>query len=144
MPQGDWNDLSIFWLVLKHNLVENDWVEADDGYIGDDPEYVRCPGNAQYMEDKHWTSKRSKLRRRGETVNHRLKTFKVLQDRFCHDINKHSMWFRACAVFAQLSFDVGSKKLLEVPNCDQEWMDPMRAPFPDEDKEYKSSTSTVN
>jgi hypothetical protein len=71
------------------------------------------------MEDQQWHKKRSVVRNRGETANHRLKTFKVLQDTFRHDIETHSMCFRACAVLAQLSFEVGSKKLFNVPNYDQ-------------------------
>ena len=48
-----------------------------------------------------------------------------------HDIEKHSMCFRACAVFVQLSFEVGSKKLFDVTNYDQAWMDPTRVPLPE-------------
>ena len=40
------------------------------------------------------------------------------------------MCFRACAVFVQLSFEVGSKALFDVPNYDQACMDPGRVPLP--------------
>lgn len=59
-------------------------------------------------------------------ANHCLKTFKVLQGTFHHDIEKHSMCFRACAVLAQLSFEVGSKRLFEV---NYEQVDPTRVPL---------------
>jgi hypothetical protein len=87
------------------------------------------------MEDQQWHNTRSIVRNRGETANHRLKTFKVLQETFRHDIEKHSMCFRACAVLAQLSFEVGSKKLFDVP-YNQEMMDPRAAPLPEPDGEY--------
>ncbi len=106
-------------------------MEADDGYKGEDPLFTKCPGGARYMEDTHWHMKRNKVRNRGETLNHRLKSFKVLGGKFRHDIEKHGMCFRACAVLVQLSFEVGSKKLFPVDNYDQSWMDASRAPFPD-------------
>jgi hypothetical protein len=83
------------------------------------------------MEDQQWHNTLSIVRNRGETANHRLKTFKVLQETFRHDIEKHSMCFRACAVLAQLSFEVGSKNLFDVPNYNQEVMDPTTVPLPE-------------
>jgi hypothetical protein len=118
-PPGDWPDVEVFRSTLKLNLEEGERVETDDGYLGEDPCFTKCPGGVRFMEDQQWHKKRSVVRNRGETANHRLKTFKVLQDTFRHDIEKHSMCFRACAVLAQLSFEVGSKKLFNVPNYDQ-------------------------
>lgn len=131
MPPGDWPDVEVFRFALKGDLDENERVETDDGYIGEDPCFTKCPGGIRSMEDERWHAKRSKARNRGETVNHRLKTFGVLGGTFRHDIEKHSMCFRACAVFVQLSFQIGSKKLLSVNNYNQEWMDPSRAPMPE-------------
>ena len=34
-------------------------------------------------------------------------------------------------MLAQLSFEVGSKQLFDVPNYDQELMDPTRVPLPE-------------
>jgi hypothetical protein len=130
-PPGDWPDLEIFRWGLKGLLRDGERVEADDGYKGEDPLFTKVPAGARYMEDTHWNMKRNKVRNRGETLNHRLKTFKVLGGTFRHDIEKHSMCFRACAVLVQLSFEVGSKKLFPVDNYDQSWMDTSRAPFPD-------------
>ena len=80
-----------------------------------------CPDGMHFMEDKWWHSKRSNVWNRGKMVNHRLKTFGVLSGTFRHD--------RACAVFTQLSFQVGSKKPFSVENYDQEWMDEARVPL---------------
>lgn len=132
-PCGDWNDITIFRQGMKYALDENERVEADDGYTGEDPALIKTPGGVRFMEDMWWLKKRSKVRQRGETANHRLKTFKVLCHRFHHDLDKHSMCFRAAAVFTQLSFEVGTKALFEVPNYDQIWMDPTRAPLPEDD-----------
>jgi hypothetical protein len=129
-PAGDWPDVEVFRFGLKKYLEKNERVETDDGYIGEDPCFTKCPAGVRYMEDKHWLSKRSNVRNKGETLNHRLKTFQVLGGCFRHDIEKHSMCFRACAVFVQLSFEVGTKTLFDVPNYDQAWMDPTRVPLP--------------
>ena len=40
---GTWPDISIFRDSLKSFLAPNERVEADDGYIGEAPENVKCP-----------------------------------------------------------------------------------------------------
>jgi hypothetical protein len=45
------------------------------------------------------------------------------------------MCFRACVVLAQLSFEVRSKELFDVP-YNQEMIDPRTAPLPEPDGEY--------
>jgi len=132
-PPGDWPDIEIFRSDLKLRLKENERVETDDGYIGEDPCFTKCPSGTRCLEDERWRNKRNNVRSRGETANHRLKTFRVLSETFRHDVLKHSMCFRACVVLAQLGFEVGSKKLYSVRNYDQAWMDPTRAPLPDDD-----------
>ena len=37
-----------FWHGLKRFLDENEWVEADDGYVGDDPQLIKVPKGTQY------------------------------------------------------------------------------------------------
>jgi hypothetical protein len=55
---GMWNAISIFRDALVSNLEEHERVEADDGYIGEHPQYVQCPagiGNlkaTQYMQQR--------------------------------------------------------------------------------------------
>jgi hypothetical protein len=134
---GDWNDLMIFRDGLKPRLLEEraatgriERVEADDGYTAEDPLVVKAAAGVRYMEDTHWNAKRGKARRRHETVNERIKNFEVLTKRFEHDVEKHSMCFRACAILAQLCFQHGKRSPYEVNNYDQVWMDPSRAPVP--------------
>ena len=96
---GDWNDVKFFCSTLKLCLEENERVEADDGYIGEDPCVTKCPGGVSFMEGKDWHMKQSEVRNQGETVNHWLKMFRVLQETFQHDIKMCTMCFQACAVF---------------------------------------------
>ena len=79
---GDWNDVEIFRSTLKLHLEENERVEADDGYIGEDPCAMKCPGGVRFLEGKAWHMKQSEVRNRGETVNHWTKTFRVLHETF--------------------------------------------------------------
>ncbi len=44
LPCGDWPDVKIFRLAIKHFLDDNERVEADDGYIGEAPSKVKAPG----------------------------------------------------------------------------------------------------
>lgn len=132
-PPGDWNDVTIFRDGLKHLLRKGERVEADDGYKAEDPLLVKAPSGVRFMEDERWHAKRSKVRRRHETINQRIKVFKILTDRFRHDIEKHSMCFRACAVLTQLSFVHGTRRPFSVSNYDQRWANAERCPLPGED-----------
>jgi hypothetical protein len=38
-----WNDIKIFHDALLSMLSPNECVEADDGYVGEAPRYVKCP-----------------------------------------------------------------------------------------------------
>lgn len=129
-PAGDWPDINIFRHGIKHYLLDGECVEADDGYIGEDPRLVRAPKGIRYMEDKWWYNKRGAARRRHETINQRIKVYGVLTNRFRHEYGKHSMCFRACAVLTQLSFDFGKRGPFEVNNYDEGWQDPSRCPLP--------------
>ena len=129
-PCGDWPDINIFRDAIKGHLLPGECVEADDGYKADDPSVVRAPSAPRYMEDTHWRNKRSKVRKRHETVNQRIKQYNVLTHRFRHGLEKHSMCFRACAVLTQLSFDFGKRSPFGVSNYDERWKDPSRAPLP--------------
>ena len=43
---GQWPDIKIFQYSLLSHLGENERVEADDGYyIGEAPQYVKCPAS---------------------------------------------------------------------------------------------------
>ena len=72
--------------------------------MGEDPVFVKASSGIRFMETEPHKNARKIINLRHETVNARIKQFKVLTDRFRHDILKHSSCFRACAVLTQLSF----------------------------------------
>ena len=55
------------------------------------------------MEEPEIKYARGRTRKRHETFNGRLKQFKILSDRFRHEIEQHSSCFRACCVLTELS-----------------------------------------
>jgi hypothetical protein len=105
-PCGDWPDIEIFRSAIVHFLEDGERVEADDGYIGEAPKYVKCPNSFTNPDDKKKMQQR--VRSRHETVNKRLKQWGCLKDRFRHDVaHKHSSCFRAVAVLTQLAIEFG-------------------------------------
>jgi hypothetical protein len=109
-PCGDWNDLKIFKWGLMHMLDPNECVEANAGYSGEDPIHVHSAArvNLHNMRNKQIRKMRDRVRARHETVNNRLKYFKVLSEQFHHDdLGLHSICFYACAVLTQIAFENG-------------------------------------
>lgn len=104
-PPGDWPDIEIFRHAMKQALDKNERVEADDGYKGEDPEFIKTPSGIVHDEEK--LALRSRVRSRHETVNKRLKQFECLSSEFRHDILFHGKCFRAVAVLTQLSIEHG-------------------------------------
>ncbi|KAL7568137.1 hypothetical protein ACA910_019530 [Epithemia clementina (nom. ined.)] len=51
-PPGNWNDLTCFRKYLKPKLEPGERVEADDGYLGEDPGTIVAPGGIRFMETK--------------------------------------------------------------------------------------------
>ena len=102
---GLWPDIKIFRDALISELDEGERVEADDGYVGEAPQFVKCPKsftNPTFMEKTQ-----KFIRSRHETVNKRFKQFKVLKNRYRHEIVDHAEVFRACVVLTQLSINKG-------------------------------------
>ena len=121
---GMWPDISIFRCALKSMLAANERVEADDGYIGESPEFIKCP---KMFADQTATERmQSIVRQRHETFNKRFKQFGVLKNRYRHDIKKHGDVFRAVAVITQIALDNG-EPLFSVdyhePDSDSEFED---------------------
>ncbi|CAB9515430.1 unknown protein [Seminavis robusta] len=48
---GKWPDISIFQSALLGMLADNERVEADDGYVGDHPMYIKCPAGFANPEE---------------------------------------------------------------------------------------------
>ena len=121
-PCGDWPDISIFRFALKEMLDENERVEADDGYRGEDPLHAKVPKSMVHGHDEKMLVVRTHVRRRHETANKRIKQFACVATKFRHDISFHGCCFRACTVLTQLAIEYG-KPLFGVEN----YADPPRA-----------------
>ena len=108
MQCGDWNDITIFRFALKHCLDENERVECDDGHVGEDPANVKVPASMVHDQDEKQKYVRTKVRRRHETANKRIKQFDLLDNVFQYPKTFHAPCFRAAAVLTQLSINNGS------------------------------------
>jgi hypothetical protein len=102
-------DIEIFRHCLKHELEENERVEADDGYVGEDPETCRTPGGisgrSERIDPLVGGEPRRRLRSRHETANKRCKDFRILRDEYRHNVYEHAFVFRAVAVLVQISLE---------------------------------------
>ena len=112
---GKYPDIKIFCSCLAHWLDPSERVEADDGYIGEAPQRVKCPGSAANPTENQ--AMQSRVRSRHETLNGRLKNWENLKQVFRHDILEHGNVFRAIAVITQLSIENG-EPLFEVEYSD--------------------------
>ena len=74
---GVYNDLDIFRTSLSSHLDEFERVEADDGYIGEAPLRVKCPGCVTISEEQQKIMKR--VRARQETINIWFKQWQILK-----------------------------------------------------------------
>jgi hypothetical protein len=102
---GLYNDLQIFREALIHMLDDGERVEADKGYLGDHPWYVKIPDGVNEKNDR--TLLDSRQRSRHETVNNRFKRFGCMRMKFRHSIEKHGDCFNCVAILTQLSIDQG-------------------------------------
>ncbi len=66
-------------------------MEADNGYIGEAPQRVKCPGSAANPTENQ--AMQSRVRSRHETLNGRIKNWEILKQVFRHDILKHGNVF---------------------------------------------------
>ncbi len=112
---GKYTDIEIFRLGLAHWLEEFKRVEADDGYIGEAPHKVKCPGcmsnpdENQEMQKSVWA--------RHESLNGWLKNWAILSTMYRHDLMEHGNVFWAIAVITQIGINA-SEKLFEVDYSD--------------------------
>jgi hypothetical protein len=115
---GIWNDIAIFRNALLTELDEGERGEADDGYRGEAPRYIKCPasiGNVVEME-----SQAAFVRRRHETINKRFKQWGILKQVYCGDITKHGQVFRFVSIVTQLAIENG-EPLFQVDYKDPDW-----------------------
>jgi hypothetical protein len=116
---GIWNDLAIFRNALLTELDEGERVEADDGYRGESPRFVKCPASIGSRKDMETAA--AFVRRRHETINNRFKQWGILKQVYRGDVAKHGTSFRVCAIITQLAIQNGEKLFqvdYEDPNSD--------------------------
>jgi hypothetical protein len=104
---GATHDITMFRNSLLSHLDPGERVEADDGYIGEAPNYVKCPRS--FTNPIETTRMQTWVRSRQETVNARFKDWGCLGQKFRHHLVKHSTCFRSVAVLTQLSIEEGEK-----------------------------------
>lgn len=95
MPCGENPDLVLARSLYTASVDENELTIADNGY--QDREYFIYP--RAYPNDSILIGK---IRARHETVNARLKSFKVLSNKFRHSLDLHPLCFCAVANIVQV------------------------------------------
>jgi hypothetical protein len=88
---------------LHSKIPQGKKVLADNGYRGQDHQ-ISTP-NVHDNEAIKEFKKRAKSRQ--ETVNKRIKDFKIIGSRFCHALEKHKIAFESVCVIVQYDFDNG-------------------------------------
>lgn len=84
-------------------------VEADDGYVGEHPRYIKCPNGFANKEETEFMQQR--VRNRQETINMRLKYWGVLRQMFRHTeyMHRHGDLLRAILIILQIAINLGEK-----------------------------------
>jgi hypothetical protein len=104
---GIWNDISIFRNSLQSHLAPNERVEADDGYIGGHPRYVKCP--RRFSNPISTQLMQQRVRNRQESINERFKNWTCMVMTWRHTLDQHGEAFRVIAIVSQLSINNGEK-----------------------------------
>lgn len=98
---GMWNDLMIFRNAMLSELEDGERVEADDGYRGESPRYIKCPASIGRQEEMEQAA--AFVRHRQETINKRFKQWGILKQVYRGDIAHHGRIFRVVAIVTQLA-----------------------------------------
>ena len=102
---GKWPDVKIYKRWLMTRLGDDEMVEADNGYRGQNIK-VRLPDHFVSHADG-----RAKIRAayRHETINRRLKQWGCMKQRWRHAREKHKIAFGAVVVCTQTAFNCGER-----------------------------------
>jgi len=113
-PCGRNPDINIFRASLLSHLDEGERVEADDGYIGDAPRYIKCPKS--FTNPVVTETMQQYVRNRQETVNKRFKDWGILNQVFRNKqkVHLHGEVFRAIVVITQIAISRGGEPLFQV------------------------------
>lgn len=100
-PAGKYNDITIFRDCLAHQLEPYERVVADKGYVGEAPQFVKCP-NSKTLRKEH-RRMTHQVSARHETINARFKFWGILKQVYRHDIDDHGDVVSALGVIIQLA-----------------------------------------
>ena len=89
------------------HLEPNERVEADNGYLGEHPQHVKCPKG--FANEEQTLFMQQRVRNQQESANNRFKFWGILKQLYRHDIVMHAEVFRAVVIICQLSIDAGEK-----------------------------------
>ena len=106
---GVYNDLDIFWASLAKFLEPFEWVEADDGYLGEAPLRVKCAASITIPEERK--KMMSWVRSHQETVNKCFKQWRISTQVYRHDLACHQDFFAAICAVTQLDIRNGKPLL---------------------------------
>ena len=111
---GDWPDVSCFRFAVKGLLEVGERVEADDGYVGEDPTTAKVPGSMAHSQDDSALLVRSLVRRRHETANKRFKQFNAIANIFTRHVSKHALFAHSVINIVQIGIMHGEKNPFQV------------------------------
>lgn len=105
--QAGYSDLHIFRKEggLKEKMPPGKRIIADNGYNGED-EIISAPNPLDTREAKQY---KSRARARHESLNGRIKTHNIVDQRFRSSHDKHQIIFEAVAIIVQYDMDNGMK-----------------------------------
>ena len=107
---GAVNDLALWRLDLKQRMSElvNKLAICDRGFQTSEPDEVHLLAPPSTADPEDLALFKTRARQRHETFNGRLKDFKILQDVFRFDADKHGSVVRAVVVRVQYQMESGS------------------------------------
>jgi hypothetical protein len=98
LPCGEWSDLRLARHAFVLGLQEGEKAIADRGYR--DYHYFEIPNG-------HNDPNKKEMMARHETLNHRLKLFRCLSEKFRHDLHLHPLYFHAVVDLTQMIIEHG-------------------------------------
>jgi hypothetical protein len=112
-PCGSHPDLKIARMGVFTQLNEGEMVVADGGYR-DGRVFADTPTGMNNADQRM----KSIVRARHETVNGRIKNFRILKDIYRSNLDDHGLVFKACAVIIQIAIQT-DEPLFEVVYYDR-------------------------
>ena len=92
---------------MKGMLEDGERVEADDGYLGENPLKCKCPNGVNKDPERAISDQRH--RSRHEQFNERIKNWHSMNGKFRHSVEKHGTCFYCIALLTQLAIEHGEE-----------------------------------